>query len=110
MTLTFRAERCSLAPLVLRVASHNAEMMFTRLCTKLVSENSKEGEREISSIALKTLIQEVKTAAVRSQFVEVVTPHLLQGLHNCKKVRTARRYPFKAKFFLLMLGSERQHR
>eukprot|EP00884_Botryococcus_braunii_P010434 jgi/Botrbrau1/19392/Bobra.0338s0022.1 len=78
------AVKC-LASFVLRVQPPHAEIMFVRLCEKLVNENSKDSEREISSIALKTLIQEIKTASVRSLFVEVVTPHLLGGLDTCKK-------------------------
>ncbi len=79
-------EHCSLASLVVRVLPENAENIFSHLCSKLVNESSKDSEREISSITLKTLIQEMKTASVRSQFVEVVTPHLLYGLDSRKKV------------------------
>jgi hypothetical protein len=76
-----------LAHLVLRVQPGNSETLFRRLCEKLIAESSKDSEREIASIALKTLIQEIKVSSVRTQFVEVVTPNLLVGLADSKKVR-----------------------
>lgn len=77
---------CSLPSLILRVQPIHAEMMLTQLCEKLIADNSKDRERETASIALKTLIQEIKAPPVKAHFVEVVTPHLLKGLVNDKKV------------------------
>lgn len=77
---------CSLPSLILRVQAINADMMLTSLCQKLIADNSKDRERETASISLKTLIQEIKAPHVKSLFVEVVTPHLLTGLVNDKKV------------------------
>ncbi|VFQ84833.1 unnamed protein product [Cuscuta campestris] len=70
------AVKC-LAPLVKKVREPQVLEMTDKLCDKLLNE--KEQHRDISSIALKTIVSEVPSSVVQSILVSI-SPKLIKGI------------------------------
>lgn len=68
----------SLAPLVKKIHEQRVLEMTNKLCDKLL--NGKEQNRDIASIALKTIVAEVPTASVVKSVLVSVSPKLIQGI------------------------------
>ncbi|EIE20950.1 TIP120-domain-containing protein [Coccomyxa subellipsoidea C-169] len=74
------AVKC-LGLLVRKVHWEQAERILDLLCARLVS-GKKEQDREIASIALKTVINEISGAELSGLVVKNVVPKLLQGMQS----------------------------
>ncbi|XP_051146886.1 cullin-associated NEDD8-dissociated protein 1 [Andrographis paniculata] len=71
------AVKC-LAPLVKKIHEQRVLEMTNKLCDKLL--NGKEQNRDIASIALKTIVAEVPTSTVVKSVLVSVSPKLIQGI------------------------------
>lgn len=72
---------CSLGLLVRRVHWEQAERILESLCTRLVS-SKKEQDREIASIALKTVVNEITGPELSVLVAKNVVPKLLLGMQS----------------------------
>lgn len=68
----------SLAPLVKKICEQQVLEMTNKLCDKLL--NGKEQNRDIASIALKTIVAEVPNAAVAQSVLVSISPKLQHGI------------------------------
>lgn len=64
-----------------RVHNNQAERILDFLCTRLVS-GKKEQDREIASIALKTVINDISSPELSGLAVKQVVPKLLLGMQS----------------------------
>ncbi|KAL2477649.1 Cullin-associated NEDD8-dissociated protein 1 [Forsythia ovata] len=71
------AVKC-LAPLVKKIHEQQILDMTTKLCDKLL--NGKEQHRDISSIALKTIVSEVPTSSIAQSVLVSISPKLIRGI------------------------------
>ncbi|KAL8545309.1 hypothetical protein ACS0TY_005475 [Phlomoides rotata] len=71
------AVKC-LAPLVKKVREQQVLEMTNRLCDKLL--NGKEQNRDIASIALKTIVAEVPNSSVAQSVLVSISPKLIRGI------------------------------
>ncbi|GER38942.1 cullin-associated NEDD8-dissociated protein 1 [Striga asiatica] len=71
------AVKC-LAPLVKKIREQQVLEMTNKLCDKLL--NGKEQNRDIASIALKTIIAEVPTSSVAQSVLVSISPKLIRGI------------------------------
>ncbi|KAL9174874.1 hypothetical protein ABFS82_02G079200 [Erythranthe guttata] len=71
------AVKC-LAPLVKKVREQQVLEMTNKLCDKLL--NGKEQNRDIASIALKTIVAEVPTSSVAQSVLVSISPKLIRGI------------------------------
>ncbi|KAG8364032.1 hypothetical protein BUALT_Bualt19G0084000 [Buddleja alternifolia] len=71
------AVKC-LSPLVKKVREQQVLEMTNKLCDKLL--NAKEQNRDIASIALKTIISEVPTSSIAQSILVSIIPKLIQGI------------------------------
>lgn len=68
----------SLAPLVKKIHERQILEMANKLCDKLL--NGKEQHRDISSIALKTIVSEVPTSSIAQSILVSISPKLIRGI------------------------------
>ncbi|KAK4402032.1 Cullin-associated NEDD8-dissociated protein 1 [Sesamum angolense] len=68
----------SLAPLVKKIHEQQVLEMTNKLCDKLL--NGKEQNRDIASIALKTIVAEVPTLSVAKSVLVSISPKLIRGI------------------------------
>ncbi|XP_042065121.1 cullin-associated NEDD8-dissociated protein 1-like [Salvia splendens] len=71
------AVKC-LAPLVKKIREQQVLEMTNKLCDKLL--NGKEQNRDIASIALKTIVAEVPNATVAQSVLVSISPKLIRGI------------------------------
>ncbi|KAL6494456.1 Cullin-associated NEDD8-dissociated protein 1 [Orobanche gracilis] len=71
------AVKC-LAPLVKKIREQQVLEMTNKLCDKLV--NVKEQNRDIASIALKTIVAEVPTLSIAQSVLVSISPKLIRGI------------------------------
>ncbi|XP_022861410.1 cullin-associated NEDD8-dissociated protein 1-like [Olea europaea var. sylvestris] len=71
------AVKC-LAPLVKKIHEQQILEMANKLCDKLL--NGKEQHRDISSIALKTIVSEVPTSSIAQSILVSISPKLIRGI------------------------------
>lgn len=71
------AVKC-LAPLVKKIREQQVLEMTNKLCDKLL--NGKEQNRDIASIALKTIVAEVPTSSVAQSVLISISPKLIGGI------------------------------
>lgn len=71
------AVKC-LAPLVKKIREQQVLEMTNKLCDKLL--NGKEQNRDIASIALKTIVAEVPTSSVAQSVLVSISPKLIRGI------------------------------
>ncbi|PIN20655.1 TATA-binding protein-interacting protein [Handroanthus impetiginosus] len=71
------AVKC-LAPLVKKIREQQVLEMANKLCDKLL--NGKEQNRDIASIALKTIVSEVPTSSVAQSVLVSISPKLIRGI------------------------------
>ncbi|KAK6159687.1 hypothetical protein DH2020_003068 [Rehmannia glutinosa] len=71
------AVKC-LAPLVKKIREQQVLEMTNKLCDKLL--NGKEQNRDIASIALKTIVTEVPTSSVAQSVLVSISPKLIRGI------------------------------
>ncbi|CAA2963726.1 cullin-associated NEDD8-dissociated 1 [Olea europaea subsp. europaea] len=71
------AVKC-LAPLVKKIHERQILEMANKLCDKLL--NGKEQHRDISSIALKTIVSEVPTSSIAQSILVSISPKLIRGI------------------------------
>ncbi|CAI9765281.1 unnamed protein product [Fraxinus pennsylvanica] len=71
------AVKC-LAPLVKKIRDQQILEMTNKLCDKLL--NGKEQHRDISSIALKTIVSEVPTSSIAQSVLVSISPKLIRGI------------------------------
>lgn len=71
------AVKC-LAPLVKKIHEQQVLEMTNKLCDKLL--NGKEQNRDIASIALKTIVAEVPTSSVAKSVLVSISPKLIRGI------------------------------
>lgn len=71
---------CSLAPLVKKVHEGRVVEIVESLCQKLLT--GKEQQRDIASIALKTVVAEISSGNVAQCVVVSLTPKLIKGITN----------------------------
>lgn len=69
---------CSLAPLVKKVHESRVVEIVESLCQKLLT--GKEQQRDIASIALKTVVAEISSGNVAQCVVVSLTPKLIKGI------------------------------
>ena len=69
---------CSLAPLVKKVQEGRVVEIVESLCQKLLT--GKEQQRDIASIALKTVVAEISSGSVAQCVVVSLTPELIKGI------------------------------
>jgi len=83
---------CSLAPLVKKVHEGRVVEIVESLCQKLLT--GKEQQRDIASIALKTVVAEISSGNVAQCVVVSLTPKLIKGITNpvCCKAFTSVRF------------------
>ena len=68
----------SLAPLVKKVSENRVIEISDTLCTKLLT--GKEQQRDIASIALKTVVAEISSGSVAQGVVGLLSPKLVKGI------------------------------
>ncbi|KAL3643794.1 Cullin-associated NEDD8-dissociated protein 1 [Castilleja foliolosa] len=71
------AVKC-LAPLVKKIREQQVLEMTSKLCDKLL--NGKEQNRDIASIALKTIVAEVSNSSVAQAVLVSISPNLIRGI------------------------------
>lgn len=71
------AVKC-LAPLVKKVSESRVVEIVDSLCTKLLT--GKEQQRDIASIALKTVVAEINSGSVAQGVVGLISPKLVKGI------------------------------
>ncbi|KAG0496791.1 hypothetical protein HPP92_001482 [Vanilla planifolia] len=76
------AVKC-LAPLIKKINEDRVLEMTNKLCDKLL--HGKDQHRDISSIALKTIISEVSSQALAYRILVSVTPQLIKGITGSGK-------------------------
>ncbi|XP_039137910.1 cullin-associated NEDD8-dissociated protein 1 [Dioscorea cayenensis subsp. rotundata] len=71
------AVKC-LAPLIRKVSEDRVLEMTSKLCDKLL--NGKDQHRDITSIALKTIVSEITATSLAQRVLVVLTPQLIKGI------------------------------
>jgi hypothetical protein len=69
---------CSLAPLVKKVSECRVVEIVDSLCQRLLT--GREQQRDIASIALKTVVAEISSGSVAQCVVVSLTPKLIKGI------------------------------